>query len=251
MFASDTIPEISSKAYAKSYLTDSKDILSFPVRWNNKQWITSGIIVASTGILISADEQIRDVFQRNQTKTFDFVAKYVAEPWGTNKLYKNYALLTSAGFFLYGTIGNDTKAKKCALSGIKAFALTGAFTYVPKSIFGRQRPNSSNNPDRLNWQGPFKGESFFSGHTSVSFAFATVISEYYKERPVIPIIAYTFSTLTGLQRMYDDKHWSSDVFAGAAFGIAIGKLIARNDRNITLSLNSETLLPQLTYRLNF
>ena len=35
---------------------------------------------------------------------------------------------------------------------------------------------------------------------------------------------YTLATATGLSRVYDNQHWVSDVFLGAAVGIASAKL---------------------------
>ncbi|MCK4346267.1 MAG: phosphatase PAP2 family protein [Bacteroidales bacterium] len=42
---------------------------------------------------------------------------------------------------------------------------------------------------------------------------------------MVPVVAYSIATLTGISRVYENKHWSSDVLIGAVFGYAMGKLI--------------------------
>jgi membrane-associated phospholipid phosphatase len=241
----------SPRKYIYSFFSDTKDIVLFPKRWNSNQWILAGTITAATGALIIVDDNIQSWVQSHKTSGLNDISKYIAEPWGTNKFHKNYSLIASAGFLSYGIIANDSKATHCAFSGVKAFFLTGALTYIPKSIFGRQRPNQKDGPDNYDWRGAFQGESFFSGHTSVSFAFASVVAEYYKTTKWVPIVSYTFASLTGLSRIYDNKHWASDVLAGAAFGIAIGKLVARNDQLLFISYNPEFNSPMLTCSIKF
>jgi len=55
------------------------------------------------------------------------------------------------------------------------------------------------------------------------------------ESPVVGITAYALAAGTALQRLYDDKHWASDVFAGAALGTAVGRWIADPARKGTPS----------------
>lgn len=243
--------DFNAKTYLKSVFTDTKDVLLFPKRWDANQWITAGTIATATGILIYADDDIQEWTQKNKTSELNDISKYLAEPWGSNKIYKNYSLITAAGLFSYGLLAHDSKATHCAFSGVKAFFITGALTIIPKTIFGRQRPNVDDGPDYLDWRGPLQGESFFSGHTSVSFAFASVVAEYYKDTKWVPILAYTFASMTGLSRIYDNKHWASDVLAGAAFGISIGKLVAKNDNKLFVHYNPDFNSAQITFSTKF
>ncbi|MDR1344461.1 MAG: phosphatase PAP2 family protein [Tannerellaceae bacterium] len=62
--------------------------------------------------------------------------------------------------------------------------------------------------------------SFPSGHTAMAFAGAHLLfREYGETSPWIGVAAYTTATATGLMRMVNNRHWMSDVIAGA--GIAI------------------------------
>jgi undecaprenyl-diphosphatase len=64
------------------------------------------------------------------------------------------------------------------------------------------------------------GFGFPSGHTTLAFAFATVL------HPLLPRkvrwIPWAIATAVGLARMYVGVHWPMDVVGGAALGIAIG-----------------------------
>jgi membrane-associated phospholipid phosphatase len=63
-------------------------------------------------------------------------------------------------------------------------------------------------------------ESFPSGHTTQAFISATFMHHEYGEKSVwYSILAYSMATSTGAMRMMNDRHWFSDVLAGAAVGI--------------------------------
>ena len=70
--------------------------------------------------------------------------------------------------------------------------------------------------------------SFPSGHTTVAFAAATVFATEYRDKPIIPVIAYTAAALIGLSRITENKHWTTDVIAGAALGFLQGKNVVHN-----------------------
>lgn len=67
--------------------------------------------------------------------------------------------------------------------------------------------------------------SFPSGHTATAFMTATMMSKEYGGRsPWYSVGAYTLATATGLTRMANNKHWLSDVLAGAGIGILATEL---------------------------
>jgi hypothetical protein len=68
-------------------------------------------------------------------------------------------------------------------------------------------------------------QSFPSGHTAEAFVGAEFMREEYKNvSPWYGFAGYAAATATGLLRMYNDKHWASDVVAGAGVGIASARL---------------------------
>ncbi len=105
--------------------------------------------------------------------------------------------------------------------------------------------------------------SFPSGHTTVAFAAATVFAMEYRDRPLVPLISYSAATLIGLSRITENKHWITDVFAGAALGFFTGKLVVNNyhryaklkapsQKKNSISFNLEyhygRLMPGLVYK---
>lgn len=68
-------------------------------------------------------------------------------------------------------------------------------------------------------------QSFPSGHTAEAFAGAEFMRMEYKDvSPWYGIAGYAMAAATGMLRMYNDKHWMSDVVAGAGVGIASTRL---------------------------
>ncbi|WP_316841750.1 phosphatase PAP2 family protein [Pedobacter gandavensis] len=67
--------------------------------------------------------------------------------------------------------------------------------------------------------------SFPSGHTALAFAGAEFLKQEYKDvSPWYGFAGYAVATATGTLRMYNNKHWFSDVVAGAGIGILSTKL---------------------------
>jgi len=74
---------------------------------------------------------------------------------------------------------------------------------------------------------PYGGvyNSFPSGHTITAFMGAEILRrEYGEEYPGIAIAGYAVATGVGCMRIYNNKHWASDVLAGAGFGILSASL---------------------------
>ena len=86
----------------------------------------------------------------------------------------------------------------------KSFFTNTGITFALKFGVGRERPDGSNN------------RSFPSGHTSASFQGASFIHARYGLKYAIP--AYIGAAFVGYSRVYANKHFTSDVLAGAAIG---------------------------------
>ena len=106
-----------------------------------------------------------------------------------------------------------------------------------KSVAGRARPFTDER-DQYVFR-PFKGfsdgryRSFPSLHEGGSFAFATVVSEEVARRQpavghyvVAPLLSGGAAAV-GAARIYANKHWASDVLAGATVGTMSGLVVMR------------------------
>lgn len=79
---------------------------------------------------------------------------------------------------------------------------------------GETRPDSSNN------------YSFPSAHTSLAFVSATALYHEYKDiNPYIAYGGYLFAGATGILRITNNKHFTSDVLAGAGIGMLVTNLV--------------------------
>ena len=68
-------------------------------------------------------------------------------------------------------------------------------------------------------------KSFPSGHTTEAFAAAELMRlEFKEDKPWLGYAGYLMAGATGYLRMYNNKHWISDVLAGAGIGIGSTKL---------------------------
>lgn len=92
-------------------------------------------------------------------------------------------------------------------------AIMGVSTHFVKQGVGRLRPNGNGY------------NSFPSGHTASAFMAAEFLNQEYKDvNPWIGYAGYFVATATGTLRVYNNKHWFSDVVAGAGFGLASTKI---------------------------
>lgn len=217
-----------NRYYFKKYWTDSKAIATSPFHWKSKDWTRLGVFVVAESGLTLADPAVRDFFQSNHNKTATFVSTHILQGFGAE-----HSLLVMGGIFTYGVLAKNDKSVSTALLALESFALASLVTRVPKTLIGRERPHSGDGPYQFN--GPFTNVSFPSGHTTASFAVASVIATQFRDSKWIPVTAYSVATLAGLSRIYDDEHWLTDVVAGAAIGTLVGNLVSHRTSNSRLT----------------
>lgn len=210
-----------NRDYFRGILSDISYIATSPLRWDDSDWMTAGLIAGGTGLFMILDEEIRDGFEDNRSSTTDDVSEFF-ERFGNGAI----SLPALGAFYLYGYFGENAKAERTALIAAESFLVTGLFTTVLKAATGRHRPSTGDSSTS------FDGfttdhNSFPSGHTSTAFAIATVIANEYEDVSYIKPISYGIATMTGLSRMNDEKHWASDVFLGAALGYFTSKTLLR------------------------
>ena len=78
-----TLSIVPDKAYFKSWLTDARDIVIFPARWNKYQWIAFSGVVVVTAVLFTQDANIQKIVQKNQNAVMNYTSKYGLERLGS------------------------------------------------------------------------------------------------------------------------------------------------------------------------
>lgn len=135
----------------------------------------------------------------------------------------------AAGSALLYVIGAATAVEQMRNIGRDVFltlAWTGALTWSVKFLLGRARPFAREGVASFHWfEFADRYQSLPSGHTSTAFALASYgarkIDRWWSYALFFPLAA-----LTGISRMYDNKHWLTDVAVGAAVGMWVGFNIA-------------------------
>jgi membrane-associated phospholipid phosphatase len=113
----------------------------------------------------------------------------------------------AGGLYLSGVKGRNTPVN-AAIMFFGANALGGFIGQSLKESTNIERPN---------------GDDFFafpSKHTIAAFVAAEFLHQEYKEKSAwISIAGYTMASTVGTIRMLENRHWLSDVLAGAGIGI--------------------------------
>ena len=116
----------------------------------------------------------------------------------------------------------------------KSFGATFGATYSIKLGVNRTRPNGAD-------------YSFPSGHTSASFASAGYICQRYGYKK--GRLAYLAATFVGWSRIQANKHYASDVLAGAALGSVTSFVFTSGkDMNLTTYKDRDTVGINIRFR---
>lgn len=108
-----------------------------------------------------------------------------------------------------------------------------ALNQVVKFAVGRGRPYTVGASPELLAQGHDPADnnlSFFSGHSTFSFAVAASAATIaglrgYRHAWVLWVVGMPLAATTAVLRLAADKHWTSDILIGAAIGTATGILM--------------------------
>jgi membrane-associated phospholipid phosphatase len=129
-----------------------------------------------------------------------------------------------------GLLDHDRRVQRTCLEGLEAVLATGVTTRILKLAVREPRPSDAPTVQVFspNWR---HSDSFPSGHTSVAFASATVLSGEY---PGLTPLFYALASYVGIARVQQNTHWVSDVVAGAAIGWASGVSALRANRKLSV-----------------
>lgn len=192
--------------------------------------------LASVGALalIGSDQRIASWARASDLQRNDAVRSVLS---GARVFGDPGSAILSAALWAGGTLTDDHTTATDGLRALEAVALGGAATWLVKGITGRARPATSPANARDFRFGRGFGDrsefqSFPSGHTTAAFAFAAAITARVARRAPqrarwLGPVLYGAATLTAFSRMYDDRHWASDVVLGAGIGTASGLLVVR------------------------
>ncbi|MBB2150349.1 phosphatase PAP2 family protein [Pedobacter gandavensis] len=179
---------------------------------NNKVKIAPFIIPAvfiGYGLMAKGDNFIRDLDRTTQAELQEdhpFFSKHADD------FMRYVPALAVYGLNLAGVKGRNSYLDATGNYVVSMGIMTGMVAIAKKQSH-RLRPDGSGY------------DSFPSGHSAASFVAAEFLKQEYKDvSPWIGYAGYAVATTTGVFRLYNNKHWVSDVVAGAGVGILSAKL---------------------------
>ena len=179
-------------------------------------FIAGGSAAAAASFL---DDDVRDSLQATTLDWGDTFETGAGPVWST---------VFVAGMFTAGRLTHGARFRAMTYDMLDAAVVNFGYTELVKLAVGRKRPNGQDE------------KSFPSGHTSNSFALATVAERHYGWKVGLP--AYLLAGLVGASRLEQDKHYLSDVVAGAALGFIAGRTVVRvNSRPVEKGARRATL----------
>ncbi len=178
------------------------------------------------GNCFAFDQGIHEKIQNSKNATLGHISVY-GERFG-GFVAPALGLFPYALFSLQASQGDSGKEFSPQLAmwrdATRAFAASTLVVWTGKTLVGRARPYLNDGAYTFrpfsftdsNWN------SFPSGHTASAFAMARVLS-HWADNVAVSIFLYGSAGMTAYARMYEGKHWLSDVLIGGAIGYWVGE----------------------------
>ena len=192
-----------------------------PLHFDEKDWIITGSIVGGTVLLFTSDHAIRDIALRNQSSQADNVFN-IGQQYGS----PFYGLALGAGLYVGGLALKQSDIRTTGVMLYESLGFAGLTTTILKTLIGRSRPYVGEGEYRFHClQFNTEHTSLPSGHATVAFSVSSVLAERI-HNVYATIGLYSLASLTVGARVYNDEHWFSDTFLGAAIGTVSGLAVA-------------------------
>ncbi len=151
------------------------------------------------------------------------------------------------GLYGYGLAYKNSKIRTLGLQLAEASFYATGVTYLIKTITGRSRPFRNNGHKDFNpFQIKEEKTSFPSGHSTIAFAFSTVMAHQI-DNVFWKVGWYGAASLVSIARVYHDKHWVSDVLLGSAIGYFVAEFVLNNQDNNKNKLVKKTSVNKPIY----
>ncbi len=172
---------------------------------NNAKYILGGSLIAAGMVYTNKSRR-----RYNKRETFDQAKPlgdygFVGEVIGWGYLNALYTL----GHFTYGLYAEDEENLRAAEHMFKASFYTLLVTGTLKTFIHERRPGY-----------PDDRSSFPSGHSSMAYAFASVVAA--RHGWAYGSLAYGVATYISVSRINDDWHYLHDVLVGMGIGASYG-----------------------------
>ena len=201
--------------------------LTCPLRMDGKDLIISSSVIAGTVLSSTVDKDFRNAVSRRGFDTYN------GDFWDAPTAYGfvQYPSILGGALYTIGLFAREHEIRKTGRMLIQALAYSGTLTIGLRYLFGRHRPfTSERNQYEFSWLNTSGDtQAFPSGHIVVAVATSTILAEQI-DTWWARVILYGFAGLTGYARLYNDKHWLSDIIFGTALGYGSAKFVLNRER---------------------
>ena len=120
------------------------------------------------------------------------------------------------GTYAVGRATGNRVVSHLGMDLVRALSEVGVMTVGMKLAVGRERPT---------------GDccAFPSGHSSLTFAAATVLQRHLGWKAAVP--TYAVASYVAVSRLHENRHWLSDVLFGSTLGIIVGRTVTRHGKS--------------------
>ncbi len=201
------------------------DVITQPAKFTSEDWIKFSATLGVTGLATLIDLHIKEFSQANKNN-------FANHLFSIDKYYHIEGMAISiAVIYGYGALNNNDKLKNLGLKLTEATVYSGIIDLTAKVLIGRRRPTNIDNQYVFQpFSFSFENTALPSGHTTLSFAYSTVMANEYNNF-FWKFGWYSLAGLVGYARIYNNQHWFSDVFLGAALGYFIGEFVNNHKSN--------------------
>ncbi|HTB30947.1 MAG TPA: phosphatase PAP2 family protein [Bacteroidia bacterium] len=208
-----------------------------PGKWHPKDWLRIGLVITLTVAIIPLDQYISNITQGHQSNYY-IVPVILGRIYGA--WYFNVAVTTA--MVGYGILKHDTRAEKIDIELFQAGVYSALITEILKVSVGRSSPYT--NLGTLDFH-PFYGfqkkfQSMPNYDATSSFALSTITYRH-ANSTFAKILAYVPAALTLFADIYQNDHWASDEFIGAAIGFGTGMWVVTLHEGKRHKINLSTM----------
>jgi len=219
----------------QQFKNESLDFVKQPTKWESNDWLKLGLVGAATFLAMQADQPVRDEFMKDRSFNKSVPIEF-GRMWG--EVYTPIAI--AGAFGLHGLLAKDNSTKKIGYEIIQTTIYAGAITTALKLALGRARPFTNEGSKSFGKISLFDDSfhSLPSGHVTIAFSVSTVLAKNAKS-DLVKILCYVPAVLTAVSRVYQDKHWVSDVFLAGVIGYSVGSWVtSRHEENEMIQISS-------------
>lgn len=177
------------------------------IRFNTKSLIIPMALIGYGALGIKNDD-----LKHINAEIKEEINEHIDEKFTIDDISQYAPFLSVYGLNSFGIKGKNNFKDRTIILGT-AYLIMGTTVLGMKKLTAIERPDGSSK------------DSFPSGHTATAFMGAEFLYQEYKDLSILyGISGYLVATGTGIFRMYNDRHWLTDVVAGAGIGILSTKI---------------------------